>query len=108
RALLVHGEVEKAVPADDAAEPVPEIERAHVGVHPARGGKPLARDGEHRLGKVGAPDLAALLDQIAGDGLAGPAAQIEHRLAFRHESQEAVEPSALDQAAAAMAVKTGG
>ena len=67
-----------------------------------------AGDREHGGREIDAGHRVAALDQVARDGLAGAAAEVEDGRAGGDEGEEGVEPLPLDEAPVAVAVEAGG
>ena len=77
RALFVLVEMEKTVPGDDGVEPATEGKRAHVGLDPGGIRKTLPAERDHGGCRVHAGDVVSVLDEVARNGIAGAAADIE-------------------------------
>jgi len=108
-ALVLNTQVEEAVPGDDGAEGFIQRQRAHVAHHPRHGRKTLGGQGDHGGRCIDAGHAAAGVDQIAGDGLARAAAEIQHMAVLGvDQRQERVEIGALHEVAATIPVERRG
>ena len=108
RPLIAGAQVKKAVPGEDAVEALAKGQPAHVGYKPARVREAALAQRDHRGRGIDAGHAIARFDEGAGDRLARPATEVEHRPAARHEREEAVEPGPLEQLDARAASPTRG
>ena len=102
--------MKEAVPGDQPVEGFVQGHAAHVGGDPAVIRERGLRACEQGQGRVHAHDLAALFDQVAGDGHAVAAADVQHaRFAgCRQQRQKARQPAALEQIPASLPLKGAG
>src|SRR5688572_30602739 len=108
RTLRVGGEVEEAVPGDDRTEALAQREAARVAGHPGHGREARFAQVDHGRSRIDAGHAAVIVDEVACDRLAGPAAEIQHRAVARWQApQNRVEVSSLHQLAAAVAIEGG-
>ncbi len=61
-------------------------------------------EGDERRRRIDADDIVSAFDEVARDGLTGPAAEIENGRTLGHECEQPVEPRPLEQAASAVGV----
>lgn len=108
RPLIAGAQVKKAVPGEDAVEALAKGQPAHVGYKPARVREAALAQRDHRGRGIDAGHAIARFDEGAGDRLARPATEVEHRPAARHEREEAVEPGPLEQLTPALRLPRAG
>ncbi|KAJ3046751.1 hypothetical protein HK102_013096, partial [Quaeritorhiza haematococci] len=76
--LIIPGEVEEAVPCEDAIETTAHVQPPHVPDDPLVFGEPRPAKVDQRRRGVHARDPASPPDQVSGDRLTPAAAEIEH------------------------------
>src|SRR5215475_633698 len=103
-ALSVLAQVEKAVPGKNAVELPVERQAPHVGHDPGSLRETAAAQCDHGGRGIHAAQFIAGFDEVARDGFARPAADVENFSAARQQGQEPVEPRPLEQAAPSFAI----
>ena len=105
RALILHAQVEEAVPREHSVEAAAEVERAHVRHGPALLRKTRHAQVDHRGRGVDAGQPVSGFDEVTRDRLAAAASDVEDRSAVRHQRGKPVEPRALEQVAPSLFVE---
>lgn len=95
--LIVLIQVKEAVPGENSVEPAPEVQRAHVAQMPILVGKPLLAERQQARGRVQTGHPKAAPDQVAGNRLAAPAAEIEDFAAWANLIEESIDPLPFSQ-----------
>src|SRR3569833_2840242 len=103
-ALILPGEMEKAVPCYQTVKSSAQIQLTHVGGNPLRFRKTTPAQLDHRRGGVDTQDVHTTLQKVASDRFTHTAAEIENGRPQREKLDEPIEPRLLEQGATAVMI----
>lgn len=104
RPLLIAGQVEKAVPSQQAAKPPPQVELTHVRHLPALFRETLFDQPDHGLCVIHTGQVVSFLDEIPRYRLARSASDIKDRCICWQQGFKFCQPTALEQCFGAILV----
>jgi hypothetical protein len=108
RVLIFGGQVEKAVPCQNAVKAPAEGQRPHILDNPVLIGKSRFAEVDERWRRIHARHMASLFDEVPGNGFGGTASNVEDGSSRLQKGQEAVEPRLFKKVAPSFAIKTAG
>ena len=95
-ALVVVRKVKEAVPSDQPVEGAVDRQRAHIGHHPLRLRKAAPAGGDERGRGIDTNNTKPVLEQMAGNGLARAAADVQHRATRGKQRDKSRHPLLLE------------
>jgi hypothetical protein len=106
--LIIHVQVEEAVPGNKAVETPGKVQLTHIRHQPLALWMARAAQGDHGWRRIDANDFESEPEDISSDRLSHAAANVEHSAAGWDVPKKPIYPALLEEASASVTIVLGG